>query len=499
MDAHLSDGDQLAMLDVFPLRRIDLFKIGDKVDARHLSMGAWLKAKVVKVMKEETPLTPDEATCSSSSFVPESPLFYYVVFEDCSSWRETAPLTHVISPRAVQLSVVVDDKKYVSNITRLSCAALRMITVLDAMSDLPDIKNGASARDIRYFGEPRSHFQRLEMNPLVTAHIRYIPLTPGADWRDLPNIEVDLSDGTYAKKLKYTHHDKKNGKVENNKALQGMCSCAEGVVPRRSVSQPTPAPAGATPTTPLVHPVMLMVVGMSLHIRWVWPKQLLQLEDITSHAHIPGCSNVTALNAVTALSNTADPLNPTVPNGIITACNVRQRSTALWKQHAPQLDVRLVVLPMSQHWIVATVQFHAYNPSGILFYQINSVITDILELSVGSNSTRTFIDGQWHTGYVVLFEQASNTFYVTVDTVHAAAITDVIVPLLTMKVYFEGFPSTRADMALQPLTACVLSPPEWYLAPDGFDAVSVQNVGSTYIIVSWDLPTHSNGILINFS
>eukprot|EP00731_Ephydatia_muelleri_P002067 Em0001g2067a len=37
------------------------------------------------------------------------------------------------------------------------------------------------------------------------------------------------------------------------------------------------------------------------------------------------------------------------------------------------------------------------------------------------------------------------------------------------------------------------------VAPDGFDAVSVQNVGSTYIIVSRDLPTHSNGILINFS
>eukprot|EP00731_Ephydatia_muelleri_P028111 Em0019g984a len=267
-----------------------------------------------------------------------------------------------------------------------------------------------------------------------------------------------------------------------------------------------------------------------------------------------------------------DVVEPSVPNGIITACNVRQRSTVLWKQHAPQLDVRLVVLPMSQHWIVhlwaklpshpqyhilfhvppmecspptrlchhcltlhhrvpslksqsemwappstATVQFHAYNPSGILFHQINSVITDFLGVKmhgglpwlifdvgsgpavVGSNSTRTFIDGQWHTGHVVLFEQASNTFYVTVDTVHAAAITDVIVPLLTMKVYFEGFPSTRADMALQPLTACVLSPPEWYLAPDGFDAVSVQNVGSTYIIVSWDLPTHSNGILINFS
>eukprot|EP00731_Ephydatia_muelleri_P009513 Em0005g99a len=32
-------------------------------------------------------------------------------------------------------------------------------------------------------------------------------------------------------------------------------------------------------------------------------------------------------------------------------------------------------------------------------------------------------------------------------------------------------------------------------APDGFDAVSVQNVGSTYIIVSWDLPTDSPPVM----
>ena len=85
------------------------------------------------------------------------------------------------------------------------------------MSDLPDIKNGACAREIRYNGEPRSHFQRLirgkqlqpilcdhickEMNPLVAARMRHIPVAPGADWRDLPNIEVRLSDGTWAKKL----------------------------------------------------------------------------------------------------------------------------------------------------------------------------------------------------------------------------------------------------------------------------------------------------------
>ena len=31
IDAHLSDGDQLAMLDVIPLRRIDLFKVSTRV------------------------------------------------------------------------------------------------------------------------------------------------------------------------------------------------------------------------------------------------------------------------------------------------------------------------------------------------------------------------------------------------------------------------------------------------------------------------------------
>ena len=76
-----------------------------------------------------------------------------------------------------------------------------------------------------------------------------------------------------------------------------------------------------------------------------------------------------------------------------------------------------------------------------------------------SNSTGTFNDGQWHTvsfrthrscractsvvqsppvgsnlcdgqGHVVLFEQASNTFYVTMDKVHTVAITAAIVSLL---------------------------------------------------------------------
>lgn len=43
----------------------------------------------------------------------------------------------------------------------MSSGPLRTITVRDSMSDLPDIKNGASSREIGYNGEPRSHFQRL--------------------------------------------------------------------------------------------------------------------------------------------------------------------------------------------------------------------------------------------------------------------------------------------------------------------------------------------------
>lgn len=40
-----------------------------------------------------------------------------------------------------------------------------------------------------------------EMAPLVEARMAHIPIASGSDWRDLPNIAVRLSDGTYSKKL----------------------------------------------------------------------------------------------------------------------------------------------------------------------------------------------------------------------------------------------------------------------------------------------------------
>uniref|UniRef100_A0A452QSK7 DNA (cytosine-5)-methyltransferase 1 n=1 Tax=Ursus americanus TaxID=9643 RepID=A0A452QSK7_URSAM len=149
---------------------------------------------------------------------------------------------HVFAPRACQLSVVVDDKKFVSNITRWDSGPFRTITVRDTMSDLPEVRNGASALEILYNGEPQSWFQRQlrgsqyqpilrdhickDMSALVAARMRHIPLAPGSDWRDLPNIEVRLSDGTMARKLRYTYHDKKNG-CSSTGALRGVCSCVE--------------------------------------------------------------------------------------------------------------------------------------------------------------------------------------------------------------------------------------------------------------------------------
>jgi len=111
------------------------------------------------------------------------------------------------------------------------------------MSDLPEIRNGASNDEISYNGDAISHFQRQmrgsqyqpvlrdhickEMNPLVAVRMRYIPTAPGSDWRDLPNTIVRLSDGTYTNKLAYTHNDPKNG-LSSNGDLRGVCSCAEG-------------------------------------------------------------------------------------------------------------------------------------------------------------------------------------------------------------------------------------------------------------------------------
>lgn len=123
------------------------------------------------------------------------PWFHFRAIIMAAAPGEVLPLypepTHCFSPRAIQLTVMVDDKKVVwfcrtcqglirnkvkicigglyfwllfpqfqSNITRLSSAPYRTITVRDAMSDLPEIRNGASNDEISYSGDAISHFQR---------------------------------------------------------------------------------------------------------------------------------------------------------------------------------------------------------------------------------------------------------------------------------------------------------------------------------------------------
>ncbi|KAL1124037.1 hypothetical protein AAG570_001807 [Ranatra chinensis] len=151
--------------------------------------------------------------------------------------------THVFNPRATQLTITVDDKRFISNCQWVDSAPLRTITVRDSMSDLPEIRNGANQAEMPYSGEPMSDFQKImrgdqyqavlrdhickEMAPIVEARMAHVPTATGSDWRDLPNIVVRLTDGTFTKKLQYTHHDKKNGKSSTG-ALRGVCSCATG-------------------------------------------------------------------------------------------------------------------------------------------------------------------------------------------------------------------------------------------------------------------------------
>ncbi|UYV62934.1 DNMT1 [Cordylochernes scorpioides] len=151
--------------------------------------------------------------------------------------------THTFSPRYASSFLIGGRKQYGFCNEKITSAPFRNITVRDAISDLPEIRNGARIEEMSYTGEPRSHFQKLmrgsvnqslvrdhickEMSALVEARMRHIPVEEGSDWRDLPNIEVRLNDGTYTKKLEYRFKDKKNGKSKDGH-LRGVCPCADG-------------------------------------------------------------------------------------------------------------------------------------------------------------------------------------------------------------------------------------------------------------------------------
>lgn len=191
---------------------------------------------------------------------------------------------HVFNKRGCQLSVQVGDLKYATGARWTESAPYRTITVRDAMSDLPAIRNGCSRAEMPYNSEPLSHFQVSggvqryifsygivwksnslnlmltvglavatvtthfiissqrqirkdvvtnvvkdhickEMAPLVEARMSHIPVSAGADWRDLPNMVVRLSDGTYTTKLRYPYKTKRQ---EKGAPPRGVCQCTTG-------------------------------------------------------------------------------------------------------------------------------------------------------------------------------------------------------------------------------------------------------------------------------
>ncbi|CAE6198521.1 unnamed protein product [Arabidopsis arenosa] len=92
-------------------------------------------------------------------------------------------------------------------------APFRSITVRDTIGDLPPVKSGESEINKEYGAVPVSWFQKAmrgnmivltdhickKMNELNLIRCKKIPKTPGADWRDLPDENVKLSNGVVKK------------------------------------------------------------------------------------------------------------------------------------------------------------------------------------------------------------------------------------------------------------------------------------------------------------
>ena len=149
------------------------------------------------------------------------------------------------------LDVKVDDITYVNNIRHQNSAPFGCTTIRKAIEDLPlkTVKYG-SKHHIDYLdSKPLSTYQKLmrrnsseltqhaskKLSPLILARIQLIPKMPGADWRDLPNKIVKLTEGQgYTQYLYYDYiytDSKKEGnpylerKYKKKNLHQGVCKC----------------------------------------------------------------------------------------------------------------------------------------------------------------------------------------------------------------------------------------------------------------------------------
>ncbi|XP_006847211.2 DNA (cytosine-5)-methyltransferase 1B [Amborella trichopoda] len=125
--------------------------------------------------------------------------------ETLPEWPE--PMHVFASP---QLKITLSDDSQFSAVRSTSEGApFRSMTVRDTIGDLPPVGNGADKVEIKYGSDPASWFQKQirlneevlidhvtkEMNGLNFIRCQKIPKRPGADWRDLPDEKVKLSNG----------------------------------------------------------------------------------------------------------------------------------------------------------------------------------------------------------------------------------------------------------------------------------------------------------------
>lgn len=136
------------------------------------------------------------------------------------------PATHAFDVQERHLSFVVDGRAYASPLAVTSAAPYPRTTLRDAIGDLAPGDGAGPVTDfIRFL---RRHCRPSDadcfkaMNPMAQARIALIPKIRGSDWRDLPNREVQLSDGTTAYRLVYTH------KCHSSpyRRQRGVCPCA---------------------------------------------------------------------------------------------------------------------------------------------------------------------------------------------------------------------------------------------------------------------------------
>ena len=131
---------------------------------------------------------------------------------------------------------------------RTASAPYRCVTVRDGISDLPlnpdhMFNSNSDKNEVNYRCEPKGSFQKMarwnsktgefrqsiedhvskKLSTLVMERLKYIPKTFGADWRDLPNISVNLPDGTTTHALRYPYNTKRDGKVR-----PAVCHCLTG-------------------------------------------------------------------------------------------------------------------------------------------------------------------------------------------------------------------------------------------------------------------------------